>query len=208
MMLYPRKESLLHVRGGVSNANRTAQTPFWSSPRPWRCFPGIENDRRLVCVFSTSVEVFLAPDASLSKVISLLHVRGGVSWKEVPDLFENLSSPRPWRCFCDRLPFGTSFYVFSTSVEVFLRFCPILEAQVRLLHVRGGVSNSCDGDEGHRKSSPRPWRCFHSDVCALALVGVFSTSVEVFLSTFGDRSPASQSSPRLWRCFRVSSDGP
>ena len=30
---------------------------------------------------------------------------------------------------------------------------------------------------------------------------VFSTSVEVFLSTFGDRSPASQSSPRPWRCF-------
>ena len=172
-------------------------------------------------VFSTSVEVFLAPDASLSKVISLLHVRGGVSWKEVPDLFENLSSPRPWRCFCDRLPFGTSFYVFSTSVEVFLRFCPLLEAQVRLLHVRGGVSFTESNALCLTLSSPRPWRCFGLPEVLCSCDAVFSTSVEVFLSHArappyferllhvrggvsvirGGITKVITSSPRPWRCF-------
>ena len=91
-----------------------------------------------------------------------------------------------------------------------------------LLHVRGGVSTdefkSADGAE----SSPRPWRCFYTGRDGLPKQLVFSTSVEVFLNSWGSYDPAIgllhvrggvstpffglndevASSPRPWRCFR------
>ena len=112
---------------------------------------------------------------------SLLHVRGGVS---------NIDKTTE-----------REYSVFSTSVEVFLVVREPVERFLRLLHVRGGVSRHSRSGDFNFWSSPRPWRCFRSPFCLRQGADVFSTSVEVFLSTFGDRSPASQSSPRPWRCF-------
>ena len=90
---------LLHVRGGVSRRIAHHEHLTGSSPRPWRCFPRIKNDRRLIR--------------------SLLHVRGGVSWwRKYADGWID-SSPRPWRCFCVLRTRSRRVRVFSTSVEVF-----------------------------------------------------------------------------------------
>ena len=50
---------LLHVRGGVSLAIGTLGDFLGSSPRPWRCFLGMNQSPGPGLVFSTSVEVFL-----------------------------------------------------------------------------------------------------------------------------------------------------
>ena len=70
-------------------------------------------------VFSTSVEVFPRPQSEGLRLLSLLHVRGGVSRQifECRVLLE--SSPRPWRCFLPIAAVDKKQKVFSTSVEVF-----------------------------------------------------------------------------------------
>ena len=137
-------------------------------------------------------------------------------------LLASTSSPRPWRCFWSRAIQGISVWVFSTSVEVFLRKGTQSIVISRLLHVRGGVSRS----HGHKTaipvSSPRPWRCFYRDCLEFSFARVFSTSVEVFpltvlivlkraclLHVRGGVSKAGsllesamRSSPRPWRCFQ------
>ena len=157
-------------------------------------------------VFSTSVEVFPINRLDWRAFERLLHVRGGVS-AYVSDGCKNGK-------------------VFSTSVEVFPIFAGCDDLCGCLLHVRGGVSGRLFAYDKVPTSSPRPWRCFHSDVCALALVGVFSTSVEVFpelgwsqcadpslLHVRGGVSIAravtvtcTPSSPRPWRCFQSGID--
>ncbi len=74
--------------------------------------------------------------------------------------------------------------VFSTSVEVFPEPNLICLLPFRLLHVRGGVSGDAGIEHYTSESSPRPWRCFQILEGKLREQGVFSTSVEVFLSTF------------------------
>ena len=133
-----------------------------------------------------------------------------------------MSSPRPWRCFCCPVRYKEDLRVFSTSVEVFLiRFCTLRNA-LRLLHVRGGVSEPHRVKARLRRSSPRPWRCFPQCGIAKRMTPVFSTSVEVFLALIllvlfihrllhvrGGVSHVALvsrarcgSSPRPWRCFR------
>ena len=193
--------SLLHVRGGVS---------FSSCQVGIRCL-----------VFSTSVEVF--PRASTASGCSgrLLHVRGGVSYTVHGFTEDNMSSPRPWRCFLISKAFTSQMKVFFTSVEVFPRTRTTRARARSLLHVRGGVSER-DARGGTRyTSSPRPWRCFHHGLVHFGTEQVFSTSVEVFppyahavshtcrlLHVRGGvaisrRRPSSRSlsSPRPWRCF-------
>ncbi len=146
-------------------------------------------------------------------LVSLLHVRGGVSDLRQAFQIQKLSSPRPWRCF-----FGCSRdhpprCVFSTSVEVFPRPAPCSTSCAGLLHVRGGVSEEEIVRKSSFESSPRPWRCFHrsprrrtrafgllhvrggvSDerISIEMRIWVFSTSVEVFLSP--ERIPVLQAS--------------
>ncbi len=92
---------------------------------------------------------------------------------------------------------------------------------MRLLHVRGGVSAHQWEVADLRKSSPRPWRCFPSEILKTTGHLVFSTSVEVFpfrnikndrplslLHVRGGVSTDAQprnwpepSSPCPWRCF-------
>ena len=71
--------SLLHVRGGVSKTGGVPERKALSSPRPWRCFYEEIDGKRMLVVFSTSVEVFLQPCSTKDLVKRLLHVRGGVS---------------------------------------------------------------------------------------------------------------------------------
>ena len=55
------------------------RTPLKFSPHTWRCFSGIELNKRKVQVFSTYVEVFLKPIKKTEDRLSFLHIRGGVS---------------------------------------------------------------------------------------------------------------------------------
>ena len=167
------------------------------------------------------MEVFLHGDAEIHDCERLLHVRGGVSTAKAAGGFDSQSSPRPWRCFLNRLTKLGTTPVFSTSVEVFLTKARSAQTQACLLHVRGGVS-ICHLRFGNcKRSSPRPWRCFHVEVLPSECCSVFSTSVEVFpenrhfnslilglLHVRGgvsliliQRNRSKESSPRPWRCF-------
>jgi len=66
-------------------------------------------------------------------------------------------------------------------VEVFPLTGQLTEAQERLLHARGGVSPDHVFRSILDESSPRPWRCFSWLHSQIAMRGVFSTPVEVFL---------------------------
>ena len=153
---------------------------------------------------------------------SLLHVRGGVSNRPFTIFILTLSSPRPWRCFCESGCTDVQYGVFSTSVEVFLKLITSSRYSSSLLHVRGGVSAHAHDSRTRTQSSPRPWRCFLHGPRVYRRQHVFSTSVEVFpkhrgtigthtslLHVRGGVSTESQlrtktfaSSPRPWRCFR------
>ena len=134
--------SLLHVRGGVSEIALVRLKRIKSSPRPWRCFYKQCGHRSTGRVFSTSVEVFLHKPRNCAYRGGLLHVRGGVSAFAAASFAYRASSPRPWRCF-QRIPVVTcTSIVFSTSVEVFLRWGLNCCRYQCLLHVRGGVSRS------------------------------------------------------------------
>ncbi len=56
----------------------------------------------------------------VAHIISLLHVRGGVSEGSAVEVLASTSSPRPWRCFLNSISKEATCLVFSTSVEVFL----------------------------------------------------------------------------------------
>ena len=115
------------------------------------------------------------------------------------------SSPRTWRCFQYRRCYHGGYQVFSTYVEVF-RVCRRLTARsIRLLHVRGGVSEYNTLVEKAERSSPRTWRCFSRERPIRSKAGVFSTYVEVFLPQLCTGKPPIRSSPRTWRCFQKKS---
>ena len=154
-------------------------------------------------------------------MLSLLHVRGGVSPRKHRKRLFRSSSPRPWRCFLHGPRVHRRQHVFSTSVEVFPHIQGLHVADEGLLHVRGGVSAHAHDSRTRTQSSPRSWRCFRGAFEETASWHVFSTSVEVFptrstttmmqLSLLHVRGGVSErdarggtrytSSPRPWRCF-------
>ena len=148
-----------------------------SSPRPWRCFLTLGKTINSALVFSTSVEVFLALRRSPVLIRGLLHVRGGVSVNGSVAHSLDASSPRPWRCFRPHRGLHEGPRVFSTSVEVFPNGSVMRICRMRLLHVRGGVSQFLGFSEELASSSPRPWRCFPTLVLLFEKEPVFSTSV-------------------------------
>ena len=131
---------LLHVRGGVSGDRLLHISRHRSSPRPWRCFPLSYPAEPAPIVFSTSVEVFPRKVERHPCIVSLLHVRGGVSGRRCCRRGTYRSSPRPWRCFLNQACAACSLLVFSTSVEVFPKKARNAYTRPGLLHVRGGVS--------------------------------------------------------------------
>ena len=172
--------SLLHVRGGVSGTAQLGRPKRRSSPRPWRCFPEFYGVGYSGGVFSTSVEVFPPRSSAGSTRRGLLHVRGGVSLPRSLAIVCSASSPRPWRCFRFSRGLKTAIFVFSTSVEVFLKSSSSENFCSGLLHVRGGVSEAGLSVIPSHVSSPRPWRCFRRPGGLRRYGYVFSTSVEVF----------------------------
>ena len=113
------KESLPHVRGGVSKGHLDEAKGHESSPRAWGCFPDDVLLNGQQAVFPTCVGVFPALKYPGGKVKSLPHVRGGVSGSLF--IFSGLrtSSPRAWGCFfCVPCLLYLSA-VFPTCVGVF-----------------------------------------------------------------------------------------
>ncbi len=179
---FVKTESLLHARGGVSAENQFCGWCFQSSPRSWRCFSDCRCAEFLQAVFSTLVEVFPHFGSARGVWRCLLHARGGVSLLQKQCAWRALSSPRSWRCFLACGLIAISSKVFSTLVEVFLRQVHLPGLKVSLLHARGGVSEMLTAFSTPKGSSPRTWRCFLVIVALQALLRVFSTHVEVFLS--------------------------
>ena len=70
-------------------------------------------------VFSTHVEVFLAPRSIRSTPGSFLHTRGGVSPADAGAHPWSRFSPHTWRCFSEHARLARAVRVFSTHVEVF-----------------------------------------------------------------------------------------
>ena len=129
------------------------------------------------------MEVFPTRTLAHPIALCLLHVRGGVSERRRNVEHGVQSSPRPWRCFPVCTNTRTITRVFSTSVEVFLPKIQEKAEELRLLHVRGGVSLDGAFYKAGVSSSPRPWRCFLIAVDQTVACQVFSTSVEVFLDS-------------------------
>ena len=171
---------LPHVRGGVSSTSWNFFTKASSSPRAWGCFSSMQDDSLYRHVFPTCVGVFLEPQRSEKKALSLPHVRGGVS--QAAGAADNIaaSSPRAWGCFLlDKI--GTIFSsVFPTCVGVFLSLCTGGDTLRCLPHVRGGVSSGGMLLDALRLSSPRAWGCFYYSEDLDAGMAVFPTCVGVF----------------------------
>ena len=111
--------------------------------------------------------------------------------------------------------------VFSTHVEMFLSFCRMRYRFLSFLHARGDVSSEFLQIGSTEEFSPRTWRCFQCSWYSSGPCWVFSTHVEMFLSTrilaflllrfLHARGDVSQEtlnlgsgdlfSPRTWRCF-------
>ena len=107
--------------------------------------------------------VFLVDPDQCRTYISLPHARGGVSIRRKISDNTFQSSPRPWGCFQERSPLGSTPGVFPTPVGVFLIINGVEFKRVSLPHARGGVSLMSARLGGMLRSSPRPWGFFFKD---------------------------------------------
>ena len=187
----------------------------------WRCFRTCVNQNCFWFIFSTYVEVFPKRYGITKRRADFLHVCGGVSNAKVLFVLRGRFSPRMWRCFqTDDVVTGNT-EIFSTYVEVFLRYQADSFLDFYFLHVCGGVSEALIQAIETREFSPRMWRCFSILTVRLNENQIFSTYVEVFLrierlyvapcdflhvcgGVSIKRSVLPRSfefSPRMWRCF-------
>ena len=104
--------------------------------------------------------VFLIMMQASRTVVSLPHVRGGVSYQRALAVNCAASSPRAWGCFHTLFFVGCLHDVFPTCVGVFPELGQLTRGFVRLPHVRGGVSDWLGHCETGKESSPRAWGCF------------------------------------------------
>ena len=154
-------------------------------------------------------------------MISLPHVRGGVSLYARKWALRSQSSPRAWGCF-SLIEFCTSrAQVFPTCVGVFLFRGGMVICSICLPHVRGGVSQSCLSGNTGGGSSPRAWGCFCRSYGQRGRRSVFPTCVGVFPEPYPEKVISGglphvrggvsadlgvlreyySSSPRAWGCF-------
>ena len=92
-----------------------------------------------------------------------------------------VSSPHAWGCFFDEEYVVFPGVVFPTCVGVFLISELLIDIEIGLPHMRGGVSSIICGGIALRVSSPHAWGGFpaagrRADGCR-----VFPTCVGVFL---------------------------
>ena len=156
----PPEQSLPHDRGGVSNTLLSITLAIRSSPRPWGCFSVLIARILKLCVFPTTVGVFLPDDSAGCNQCSLPHDRGGVSQAVLTAEKLILSSPRPWGCFFITSQKAAKSTVFPTTVGVFPLRLATCFWFCGLHHDRGGVSLAGHHPTASRRSSPRPWGCF------------------------------------------------
>jgi hypothetical protein len=189
---------------GVFPRSRPHLLPYSrSSPRPWGCFPGAGCRPRYKSVFPTPVGVFLKRSAMPGGCGSLPHARGGVSYSGGRLMALNLSSPRPWGCFCVGTDYEVTRVVFPTPVGVFPPWPRPDSPESSLPHARGGVSGIVRVAQLPVESSPRPWGCFS----AIASGAVSKVGLPHARGGVSDpRYPVwslGLSSPRPWGCFRL-----
>ena len=195
-----RSLRLPHARGGVSAPDFPVKKSLSSSPRPWGCFPydllaaeGFgSSPRPWGCflphllrhephgVFPTPVGVFPKPHSVRVFRVRLPHARGGVSDASRARAPHTPSSPRPWGCFQKRKQKTVGGPVFPTPVGVFPNSPSASAPFGSLPHARGGVSAGRSGCPCGKRSSPRPWGCFHPLGARDGLWRVFPTPVGVF----------------------------
>jgi hypothetical protein len=115
----------------------------------------------------------------------------------------NLSSPRPWGCFCVGTDYEVTRVVFPTPVGVFPPWPRPDSPESSLPHARGGVSGIVRVAQLPVESSPRPWGCFS----AIASGAVSKVGLPHARGGVSDpRYPVwslGLSSPRPWGCFRL-----
>ena len=130
------------------------------------------------------MEVILIPVDGFAYCSSILHVCGGDPQKLVCQQVQNKYSPRMWRWSSSNQVKSKQNIVFSTYVEVIPRRLYNNEFNSSILHVCGGDPNSCHVRQNGLKYSPRMWRWSYSALKIRPLFSVFSTYVEVILSTY------------------------
>ena len=153
-------------------------------------------------VFSTYVEVILLSYQHQRYHKCFLHVCGGDPWVSFISCKNARFSPRMWRWSWHSKEHLTKDCVFSTYVEVILKFISMFGTRKRFLHVCGGDPGSSGIIESHslvfstyvevihklkkftkllHMFSPRMWRWSSLDGQKAKVKIVFSTYVEVIL---------------------------
>ena len=111
---------LPHVRGGVSTGMYADLTAATSSPCAWGCFHYWPALAHIGEVFPMCVGVFPGTLERDLRIMSLPHVRGGVSCLTLSVPVRQMSSPCAWGCFHRTCVQPYQLEVFPMCVGVFL----------------------------------------------------------------------------------------
>ena len=147
----------------------------------WRWSYSFPVDGSKINVFSTYVEMIPIERLNAIIVTSILHVCGDDPRHRKTKHLQDRYSPRMWRwSYHDRVVLRY-LNVFSTYVEMILKWKKIWNYPLSILHVCGDdpVFKST-----HLKPlvySPRMWRWFSADTALKNSDSVFSTYVEMIL---------------------------
>ena len=154
--LYPT--SILHVCGGDPWIPWEKTKKNMYSPRMWRWslpHPSLMGSNQ---VFSTYVEVILCGKPIKVHDASILHVCGGDPRLACVSAVFVLYSPRMWRWSLSPTASTEGRRVFSTYVEVILRYHLLQCLFQSILHVCGGDPTIINNAISVIMYSPRMWR--------------------------------------------------
>ena len=177
----------LHVCGGDPDPQNASFCQFLFSPRMWRWSYVWNTHSSRLNVFSTYVEVILTPFFKSCAFCCFLHVCGGdPEWRE-SNYKVILFSPRMWRWSYWLVDLDRVNTVFSTYVEVILVNYHLSISYFRFLHVCGGDPNLFNAMLDKIEFSPRMWRWSWVSPKLISSISVFSTYVEVILTSISSR---------------------
>ena len=149
---------ILHVCGGDPLKPLDKWKAFWYSPRMWRWSQRKMKNDLSRYVFSTYVEVILEKASVFRVKNSILHVCGGDPELGLSSLNNMKYSPRMWRWSPIELILVIFIAVFSTYVEVILKFVTVVLWRDRILHVCGGDPYHLNHHPFQLQYSPHMWR--------------------------------------------------
>ena len=147
----------------------------------WRWSLKINRTMKLLCVFSTYVEMILADTKLLKLELGVLHVCGDDPNIQLFLINQYRCSPRMWRWSSIFFTVIFNFCVFSTYVEMILTFDGISKKNGSVLHVCGDDPNNSMDLISKSGCSPRMWRWSHNLGTGATRIAVFSTYVEMIL---------------------------